>query len=378
MSFSWKGLLGVGGAGSSGSTSAVTNDAISGLPGIDEKDLPWDAEDLPDVPNMLGMQNFGYTCYVNSVIQALYYCKPFRESLLAYSALVEASASQKLNGKAIDSAHLNNATLGSKAQLQNPSTSTSPPKTNTKVKVTNGITDQQHLDEVTFFTALRQLFTNMVTATVTPPPPEVASPPASTSLLASGLSRKNTNKAGASHAKGSSLSTSTSMPTTLMLAPSLSLIPPSPSTAKKIVNSCSHIVVHDEDIKHFISTLKRSNILFDSTAHQDAHELLNFVLNRIGEDVVEEAKEDGRMAKSSKVQLEGGKISVMDVDNAGRTWVHRVFEGVLTNETRCLTCETVSGQSRCYVESISDPFIRSPHETSLSWTCRLTLSATQV
>lgn len=24
-----------------------------------------------------------------------------------------------------------------------------------------------------------------------------------------------------------------------------------------------------------------------------------------------------------------------------KTWVHRLFEGVLTNETRCLTCETV-------------------------------------
>lgn len=24
-----------------------------------------------------------------------------------------------------------------------------------------------------------------------------------------------------------------------------------------------------------------------------------------------------------------------------RTWVHQLFEGILTNETRCLTCETV-------------------------------------
>lgn len=31
------------------------------------------------------------------------------------------------------------------------------------------------------------------------------------------------------------------------------------------------------------------------------------------------------------------------VDGAdGKTFVHKLFEGLLTNETRCLTCETVS------------------------------------
>jgi hypothetical protein len=28
-------------------------------------------------------------------------------------------------------------------------------------------------------------------------------------------------------------------------------------------------------------------------------------------------------------------------EESPKTWVHRLFEGVLTNETRCLTCETV-------------------------------------
>lgn len=352
MSFSWKGLLGVGGAGgnaASGSTSAMTGDSIAGFPGLDEKNMQWDVDEIPDVPNMLGMQNFGYTCYVNSVIQALYYCKPFRESLLAYSALVEASAKGQTIGKGIDDTHLHNESNGT-PNLQHPSNMT--PKANDKSLPSNGIADQQHLDEVTFFTALRRLFSNMVTATVTPAPPEIISPPASTSLLASGLSRKNTTKPGTSNARGSgSLSTSASIPNTMMLAPSLSLQPPSASATKRIVNSCSHIIVQDDDIKHFISTLKRSNILFDSTAHQDAHELLNFVLNRIGEDVVEEAKHDGRIAKSSRVEVNGGSVSVMDVDEGGRTWVHRVFEGILTNETRCLTCETVSSDTRVELSS---------------------------
>ena len=30
------------------------------------------------------MENFGNTCYANSVLQALYFCKPFRDRLLQY------------------------------------------------------------------------------------------------------------------------------------------------------------------------------------------------------------------------------------------------------------------------------------------------------
>lgn len=32
------------------------------------------------------------------------------------------------------------------------------------------------------------------------------------------------------------------------------------------------------------------------------------------------------------------------------TLVHRLFEGVLTSETRCLTCETVSSRDECFLD----------------------------
>lgn len=40
--------------------------------------------DCPDDERYYGLENFGNTCYCNSVLQALYFCRPFRERLLSY------------------------------------------------------------------------------------------------------------------------------------------------------------------------------------------------------------------------------------------------------------------------------------------------------
>ncbi|KAG7234717.1 hypothetical protein INR49_004078 [Caranx melampygus] len=39
-----------------------------------------------------GLVNFGNTCYCNSVLQALYFCRPFREKVLAYKVSDERNA----------------------------------------------------------------------------------------------------------------------------------------------------------------------------------------------------------------------------------------------------------------------------------------------
>lgn len=43
-----------------------------------------ESENIPFNEHFYGFVNFGNTCYVNSVLQALYFCKPFREKLIQY------------------------------------------------------------------------------------------------------------------------------------------------------------------------------------------------------------------------------------------------------------------------------------------------------
>ncbi|XP_074456237.1 ubiquitin carboxyl-terminal hydrolase 12-like isoform X5 [Larus michahellis] len=78
---------------------------------------------------------------------------------------------------------------------------------------------------------------------------------------------------------------------------------------------------------------------------QDAHEFLNYLLNTIADLLQEEKKQEKQNGK-----LQNGSIESEEGDKADLTWVHEIFQGTLTNETRCLNCEAVSSKDEDFLD----------------------------
>ncbi|XP_053111464.1 ubiquitin carboxyl-terminal hydrolase 46 isoform X3 [Hemicordylus capensis] len=178
-----------------------------------EKDIG--PEQFPINEHYFGLVNFGNTCYCNSVLQALYFCRPFRENVLAYKA--------------------------------------------------------QQKKKENLLTCLADLFHSIAT---------------------------QKKKVG--------------------------VIPP----------------------KKFISRLRKENDLFDNYMQQDAHEFLNYLLNTVADILQEEKKQEKQNGK-----LKNGNMNEAEENNKQElTWVHEIFQGTLTNETRCLNCETVSSKDEDFLD----------------------------
>uniref|UniRef100_A0AAZ3SLB7 USP domain-containing protein n=1 Tax=Oncorhynchus tshawytscha TaxID=74940 RepID=A0AAZ3SLB7_ONCTS len=182
-------------------------------------------EQFPVNEHYFGLVNFGNTCYCNSVLQALYFCRPFREKVLAYKV--------------------------------------------------------QPRRKESLLTCLSDLFNSIAT---------------------------QKKKVG--------------------------VIPP----------------------KKFISRLRKENELFDNYMQQDAHEFLNYLLNTIA-DLLQEEKGQERQQNGKLVQNGGGGGSSGTGGGEGeegekiqQTWVHEIFQGTLTNETRCLNCEAVSSKDEDFLD----------------------------
>ncbi|PPQ74417.1 hypothetical protein CVT24_001046 [Panaeolus cyanescens] len=227
-----------------------------------------------------GFENFGNTCYANSVLQALYFCTPFRDLLLQEQDLSSSS------------------TTDPSSQAPTAKQPLPPAKKRTDLKHPETAPAQSSLHPIppsppTLFSALRSLYLNI-----------------------------STNPAE----KGT-------------VAP-----------------------------KAFIDKLKELNEAFRNTQHQDAHEFLNFLLNRIVEEIEEEKKQESQQSPSvddsnvnpddlsNSIATLGSKIPATSASStSGRhlshaTLVHKLFEGVLTSETRCLTCETVSSRDESFLD----------------------------
>ncbi|KAA8530852.1 hypothetical protein F0562_005524 [Nyssa sinensis] len=185
-------------------------------------------DQFPEGERYFGLENFGHNCYCNSVLQALYFCVPFREQLLQYYA--------------------NNKNL---------------------------VDTEENL-----LTCLAELFTQISSQ------------------------KKKTG----------------------VIAP-----------------------------KCFVQRLKKQNEIFRSYMHQDAHEFLKYLLNELVDILEKEsqaAKSDHETTSPPEKIANGPKTALANGAQKEPlvTWVHKNFHGMLTNETRCLSCETVTARDETFFD----------------------------
>ncbi|RZF38646.1 hypothetical protein LSTR_LSTR003452 [Laodelphax striatellus] len=186
-----------------------------------EKDIG--ADQFPPNEHYFGLVNFGNTCYSNSVLQALYFCKPFREKVLEYKA-------------------------------------------------------RNKRTKETLLSCLADLFHSI-------------------------------------------------------------------ATQKKKVGSIAP--------KKFIARLRKEKEEFDNYMQQDAHEFLNFLINHINEIILAERGQNSNKGGRNTVSSDGDQSSNKNGEFSAQsepTWVHEIFQGILTSETRCLNCETVSSKDEDFFD----------------------------
>ena len=108
-----------------------------------------------------------------------------------------------------------------------------------------------------------------------------------------------------------------------------------------------------------IEVLKRDNEIFRGNIHQDAHEFLNMLLNQVVDVVEENAKQQdqhrnvGGLTQNTSLNLAFENVAA----HVGPTktsedlrWVHELFQGTLTSETKCLTCENISQRDEPFLD----------------------------
>ncbi|KAG9032189.1 hypothetical protein FRB95_001816 [Tulasnella sp. JGI-2019a] len=164
-------------------------------------------------------------------------------------------------------------------------------------------------------------------------------------------------------------SSSNAPPTINTPSPWTPIINPNPSTLFSALRSLySHISYNPQGKgtiapQAFVNKLKKENALFRSSMHQDAHEFLNFLLNKIVEDMEEEnATRSGAEAMSASMSsMTTTTTSNTNISTSATSLsatplpqpsplVQSLFQGTLTNETRCLTCERVTSRSEPFLD----------------------------
>jgi len=348
-----------------------------------EVDAPgWgDKGKAKEAERLWGLENFGNTCYCNSVLQALYACHPFREFVESYpnipppiSALAPppGTANQPITpsingpsqptspvatfkGNPFDNPALTNGNMtspnpsGDKSKEKRswtslgrrPTSMGGPPPSFATIQQsqlpaippipaatasleTPPIPVNPNQPPPSVFETIQTLFQHLSTSAPHQPlaPKKVATVDANNAQTASLLPAGPTSPGGPQPPL--TISGNPPIPGQPQGPPLLASLPP-PSAPRGggpfSAGSLGRGVVRPEDL---LKTVKRENDMFRGMSQQDAHEFLGWVLNKVAEDV-------DLVDKTTRAEARP----------MGKSFVQNLFEGILTNETRCLSCEMV-------------------------------------
>ncbi|KAL8994492.1 MAG: hypothetical protein Q9169_005546 [Polycauliona sp. 2 TL-2023] len=260
-----------------------------------------------------GMENFGNTCYCNSILQSLYFSAPFRDQVLSYPK--RSSPDSVVSGpNGLPRVHIHPS---ASSNIQSPASPTKP-------KAPGGTT-------------------------------------ARNSGAAPG-GQKPEDKDSSDYKKKQVITKGPVLYMNYDNAPSYGMEESLFSSLKDIFEA---LITHKSRTgvvspAKFLEVLRKENEMFRSAMHQDAHEFLNLLLN----EVVENVEVNAKRLEAEKTMMNGAAeprsfeqalSNVVPQSNGAETvantrWVHELFEGTLTSETKCLTCENVSQRDETFLD----------------------------
>ncbi|KAF4309663.1 ubiquitin carboxyl-terminal hydrolase [Botryosphaeria dothidea] len=276
-----------------------------------------------------GFENFGSTCYCNSIIQCLYYSTPFREQVINFPIRSpQDSLVDRISGGL--------------------------PRLNTDLS--NAGADGQK---------------NPLSPTKQPSSAQLASPKKSGAAPGAPGGPPGTkpeeNKDSPEYKKKQAMAAGPVLNMDYENSKAYGM-PESLFTSLKDIFEA--IIAHRSRVgvvspQKFLEILRRENEMFRSAMHQDAHEFLNLLLNEVVENVEQFSRqqqqqqlEQQESAEQSGESDSGLAVALSPVlNNAVKNavsnntgWVHSLWEGTLTSETRCLTCENVSQRDEAFLD----------------------------
>ncbi|TDZ13129.1 putative ubiquitin carboxyl-terminal hydrolase creB [Colletotrichum spinosum] len=269
-----------------------------------------------------GLENFGNTCYCNSVVQALFYSESFRDHVINYPPLSPTDTPNGTRPKV-------NVTI-------RPPVAKEPP--NTPGAKQKGLSASESMKR-------RQA----LTAGMPPPGAPITRPE----------DKPDSPEYKKKHAmiKGPILELAQENP--LAYGMEECTFTGLKDIFQALIESNTRTGVLSP--QRFLEIFKRDNEMFRNSMHQDAHEFYGLVLNDVISNVEANAKRiHEREAENRDGLIQSVENALGATNHAGRPgngvgspgtgWVHDIFEGVLTSETKCLTCETASQRDETFLD----------------------------